>query len=125
MLVRYEIGHGSSVRDEVLGASVAAGAVTAVLTFGLVEAVVRLLAWSRRRRFAAAGLLAVLAMPIGSVANWTSEVRTPEIIRTAPMSKSHSARPPHLATSDPILRSNRSQPGHRSPEPRVRAPRAE
>jgi hypothetical protein len=125
MLVRYEIGHESSVRDEVLGASVTAGAVTAVLTFGVVEAVVRLLAWSRRRRFAAAGLLAVLAMPIGHVPNWTSEARTPAIIRTGPVTKSHSALPPHLPTSDPIPRSNRSQPGRRSPEPRVRSPRAE
>ena len=125
MPVRYEIGHGSSVRDEVLGASVTAGAVTAVLTFGLVEAVVRLLAWSRRRRFATAGLFAVLAMPVGNVANWNSEVRTPESTRTTPVSKSHGARPPHHATSDPILRSNRSQPGHRSTEPRVRSPRVE
>lgn len=121
----YEIGHGSSVRDEVLGASVSAGAVTAVLTVGLVDAIVRLFAWSRRRPLAAIGLLAVLAMPIGCEPNRTSKVLTTESVRTATVSKSHSARRPHQATTGPILRSSRSQAGSRLLEPRVRALRVE
>ena len=51
-LMSYDIGHRPWVANEMLRAGVAAGVVTAVLTFGLAEGIGRLVAWNGRQRLA-------------------------------------------------------------------------
>jgi hypothetical protein len=48
----YDIDHGPMAANEMLTAGVAAGVVTAVLTFGLAEGIRRLVAWNGRQRLA-------------------------------------------------------------------------